>query len=107
MAQPPVQPHCETGPPMGGVEVQVGVAGLESMTSNILVIVFMGVSTFRGSGSGSAGFGGPRTEISGDLPLGCGAAHAYSHTAREVPVSCHCLAVTNYAKKWPNAEQIG
>ena len=74
--QPP-QLQKEVGPAVVGVEVQVGVAGLESMTSNILVIVFMGVSTFRGiAGSGSAGFGGPRTEISGDLPLGCGAAHA-------------------------------
>ena len=45
----PPQLHACVGPPGVGAGVQVGVAGLESMTSIILVIVFMGVSTFRGS----------------------------------------------------------
>jgi len=48
-AQPP-QPHCDTGPPGSGIEVHVGVAGLESMTSKILVIAFISVPFGRASG---------------------------------------------------------
>jgi len=48
-AQDP-QLHCEVGPPVVGVADHVGVAGLDSMTSNILVIVFMGFYVLRESG---------------------------------------------------------
>ncbi len=44
------QLHCEVGPPVDGVADHVGVAGLDSMTSNILVIVFMGFYVLRESG---------------------------------------------------------
>ncbi len=37
----PPQLHACVGPPVVGVADHVGVAGLDSMTSNILVIVFM------------------------------------------------------------------